>query len=240
MADSMYGKGLAKYYDLIYSGKDYEKEAGYLKDMILKNEKSNGMSLLEVACGTGRHLEYLENDFKCIGLDLDKEMLKIARKRLRKTRLIQGDMIDLHLNQKFDIIICMFSSIGYLKTYGKLEKALNNFSRHLNKGGVVIIQPWLTKRAYKIGRPSMQVYDSEDIKIARLNVSMAKGNISILEMHHLIAERGKPVKNIVSREELGMFETPVFLNMMERAGFNAKFIDKKPWELRGILIGIKR
>ena len=240
MADSIYGKELAKYYDLIYSGKNYEKEAGHLKDLILKNKKSKGISLLEVACGTGRNLEYIENDFKCIGLDLNKEMLKVARKRLRKTRLIQGNMIDFNLNQKFDVITCMFSSIGYLKTYDNLEKTLNNFSRHLNKVGVLVIEPWFTKRGYKVGKPGMVVYDGDDIKIARLNVSMAKGNISIMEMHHLIAERGRPVKNIASKEELGMFEIPVFLKMMRKAGLSARFIDKKPWEGRGILIGVKR
>ena len=149
-------------------------------------------------------------------------------------------MIDFNLNQKFDVIICMFSSIGYLKTYDNLEKALNNFSRHLNKGGVAIIEPWFTKKDYEIGRPGMVVYDSDDVKIARLNVAMAKGNISIMEMHHLIAERGKPVKSIVSKEELGMFETPAFLKIMKRAGFSAKFIDKKPWERRGIFVGIKK
>ena len=86
----------------------------------------------------------------------------------------------------------------------------------------------------------MVVYDSDDVKIARLNVAMAKGNISIMEMHHLIAERGKPVKSIVSKEELGMFETPAFLKIMKRAGFSAKFIDKRPWEGRGIFVGIKK
>ena len=240
MADSIYNKELARYYDLIYSGKDYEKEAGYVKDLILTNKKSKGMALLEVACGTGKHLEHIEDDFKCIGLDLNKEMLKVARKRLRKARLVQGNMIDLNLNQKFDVIICMFSSIGYLKTYDNLEKALNNFSRHLNKGGIAIIEPWLTKKAYEIGRPGMVVYDSDDVKIARLHVAMAKGSISIMEMHHLIAERGKPVKNIVSKEELGMFETPAFLKIMKKAGLSSRFIDKRPWERRGIFVGIKR
>ena len=109
MADSIYNKELARYYDLIYSGKDYEKEAGYVKDLILTNKKSKGMALLEVACGTGKHLEHIEDDFKCIGLDLNKEMLKVARKRLRKARLVQGNMIDFNLNQKFDVIICIHS-----------------------------------------------------------------------------------------------------------------------------------
>ncbi|MEI8008852.1 MAG: hypothetical protein WCI00_05715 [bacterium] len=43
---------LAKYYDLIYSSKDYKKEADIIHKLITKYKKTNGNALLEVACGT--------------------------------------------------------------------------------------------------------------------------------------------------------------------------------------------
>ena len=100
----------AKVYDLIYSGKDYKKEAKEIKDLIKKNKKSKGKNLLEVACGTGKHLEYLKKDFNCTGLDLNEGMVKIARKRLPKSvKLSKGNMINFNLNKEFDIVICLFS-----------------------------------------------------------------------------------------------------------------------------------
>jgi len=233
-------KELARYYDLIYMWKDYKIESKRIRDIIRKYKKSDSNSLLEVACGTGRHLEYLRRGFSCTGLDLNEEMLKLARKRLSGVKLIRGNMIDFRLGSKFDVVTCLFSSIGYVKTYENLEKTLRNFSKHLRVGGIVIIEPWFTKAEYKVGTPHMTVYQGKDIKIARANVSIAKNGVSILEMHHLIAEKGKEMKHFVSVEELGMFETPKTLQLMRRAGFDAKFIKGMAWdERRGIFVGVK-
>ncbi len=53
-------KELAKYYDLIYWRNDYKKELNTVRKLIKKYKMAEGNSLLEVACGTGKHLEYLK------------------------------------------------------------------------------------------------------------------------------------------------------------------------------------
>jgi len=83
-------------------------------------------------------------------------------------------MVSLHLNKKFDIITCLFSSIGYVKTYANLEKSMNSFAKHLKTGGVVIIEPWFTTKTYKTGTPHLTTYEDNDLKIARAVVSNKK------------------------------------------------------------------
>lgn len=236
---NIYGD-LAKYYDLIYSLKDYKNETKKINALISKYKKSKGDSLLEVACGTGKHLEYLKKDFSCTGIDLNEGMLKLARKRHSGIKFVRGNMIDFKLGRKFDIITCMFSAIGYVKTYENLEKTLKNFSRHLNAGGIVIIEPWFTKSAYKAGNPHMSTYESKGIKIARLSVSEAKNGVSIMDMHYLIAEHNKKVKHFVDRHELGMFDVVRTLKLMKSAGFNPRFLKKGEFDNgRGIFVGAK-
>lgn len=58
-------------------------------------------------------------------------------------------MITLQLKKQFDIITCLFSSIGYVKTYENLEKSMNSFAKQLKVGGVVIIEPRFTAETYK-------------------------------------------------------------------------------------------
>ena len=67
-------KELARYYDLIYPYKNYKKEAEDISDLISKYKRSEGDTLLDVACGTGKHLEYFQNEFSCTGIDLNQEM----------------------------------------------------------------------------------------------------------------------------------------------------------------------
>ena len=53
----------ADYYDVIYDavGKDYRKEARRIHQLIRIHKKSKGKALLDVACGTGRHIKSLGN-----------------------------------------------------------------------------------------------------------------------------------------------------------------------------------
>ena len=148
-------------------------------------------------------------------------------------------MMSFDLNDKFDIITCLFSSIGYVKTYNNLEKTILNFERHLKSGGVVIIEPWFTKSTYWVGHPGMTIYDGEDIKIARLNTTALENDLSVMEMHYLIVERDKDVKYFVDKHEVGLFEIDEFLEIMTNAGFKAEFLKDGLMEGRGLYIGIK-
>ncbi|NPD90620.1 MAG: class I SAM-dependent methyltransferase, partial [Asgard group archaeon] len=178
-------KSLAKYYDLIYTWKDYKKEAEEIKKLIDKYKSSTGNQLLDVACGTGSHIMHFVDDFDCVGVDLNPEMLEFAKEKAPKAKFIEADMIHLELDQEFDVILCLFSSIGYVKTEENLRKTIAGFTKHLKKGGVVMIEPWLTKEIYRTGSPHMNTYDGETTKIARVNVSELKEEkISYFEMHY--------------------------------------------------------
>jgi ubiquinone/menaquinone biosynthesis C-methylase UbiE len=76
-------KDLAKYYDFIYSWKDYKNEATKVKSLIKEYKKSNGNELLEVACGTGRHAQYLKDDFSVLATDANQDMLRIAKRIIK-------------------------------------------------------------------------------------------------------------------------------------------------------------
>jgi ubiquinone/menaquinone biosynthesis C-methylase UbiE len=194
--------------------------------------------LLEVACGTGHHLEYLKQNFSCTGIDINQGILDVAKKKFKDITFKKADMINFNLNEEFDVITCLFSSISYVKTYANLKKTINNFSKHLKPGGIVIIEPWFTKATYTIGTPHMTIYDSKDIKIARLNISEIKGNISEMDMHYLIAEKDNDVKHFVDRHEMGLFEIDKTLQYMKEAGLSAKAL--KNSGKRGLFIGIKK
>jgi ubiquinone/menaquinone biosynthesis C-methylase UbiE len=233
-------KDLAKYYDLIYAFKDYKKEAVRIKTLVSKYRKSEGEELLDVACGTGHHLEYLKDEFSCMGVDISNKILEVARKNVKGVVFKQADMTTLNLGMEFDVITCLFSSIGYVKTCKNLRKTIRNFSKHLKKGGVVLIEPWHTKLTYIPSSPHMETYDGKDIKIARLNVSELRGRLSVMDMHYLIAERAKGVKHFVERHELGLFEVDETLRIMKEAGLHSKFLKRGLMQKRGIFVGVKQ
>lgn len=232
-------KELAKYYDLIYHWKDYKTEANSIKELIKRYKRLGGNKLLDVGCGTGMHIKYFKDEFSCTGIDINNEMVKVARSKVADVVFEQGDMIDFNLKTEFDVILCLFSSIGYVKTYSNLKKTIVNFSNHLKKGGVVIIEPWFIKSAFWVGVPGMTTYDGDDVKIARLNTTKVEGDLSIMEMHYLIAEKDKDIKYFVDVHELGLFEHDKTLEFMETANFESEYLKDGLMEERGLFIGVK-
>lgn len=236
---SLLYKNLAKYYDLIYHWKDYKKESDSLLKLISKYQKSKGRNLLEAGCGTGHHLQFLKKKFKCIGTDINQGILDVARKKNKDVDFKRADMINMKLNQKFDVIISMFSSIGYVKTFTNLKKTMENFSKHLKEGGVIIIEPWFSPEKFNPGKPLLHTYENDNIKIARMSLSKRKGNISILHMNYLIAEKGKDIVYFKDVHELGLFDTNKTLEIMKEAGLKSKFLKNGFMKDRGVYVGVK-
>ena len=77
-----------------------------------------------MACGTGKHLEQLRAWYEVSGLDLDPQLLAIARERLGAVELHEGDMTAFSLGRRFDVVTCLFSSIGYVGTVERLGDAI--------------------------------------------------------------------------------------------------------------------
>ena len=94
----------AQYYDKIYSFKDYRGEAECLLEIIRENLGSDGDRLLDVACGTGQHLVCLREHLSVEGLDLDPNVLAIARQRNPGVPFHHGDMVNFDLDRRFDVV----------------------------------------------------------------------------------------------------------------------------------------
>jgi SAM-dependent methyltransferase len=118
----------AHIYDAVYSFKDYEAESRRLRAVI--EERSPGAAtLLDVACGTGKHLEQLRAWYEVSGLDLDSQLLALARERLAVVELHEGDMTAFSLGRRFDVVTCLFSSIGYVGTVERKKGYENLIAR---------------------------------------------------------------------------------------------------------------
>jgi ubiquinone/menaquinone biosynthesis C-methylase UbiE len=233
-------RDLARFYDLIYQWKDYKHEVRSLTALIAKYKRSRGRALLELACGTGEHARLLARRFDVVATDLNQDMLKVARRKTNAVKFVRADMADFDLRRRFDVVLCLFSSIGYLKTYDRLENSIDRIGRHLVPGGVAIIEPWFTRESYTAGKPHAAVMGTDDVRIARVSVSKVRGLLSVMDMHYLIAERGKNVRHHVDRHELAMFEPKRILRAMTAAGMQTRFLKHGLMHDRGLYVGVKR
>ena len=137
-------------------------------------------------CGTGHHAGLLSENYKVEGLDLDPNILAVARKKYPKIPFHIGDMKNFKLNKKFDAIVCLFSAIGYVKSKPSLNQAIGTMTRHLLPGGTVLVEPWFSSDEWYVGRASILQVDQPGLKIVRMSYSSRRGNISILDFQYLV------------------------------------------------------
>jgi len=112
-------------------------------------------SLLDVACGPGRHsLEFARRGLAVTGLDFSEHYLAEARADARRLGLdanfIHGDMRKLPFIGGFDAAVSMFTSFGYFDRKGDLA-VLKGVARALRPGGKfladIIDRDWLYANA---------------------------------------------------------------------------------------------
>jgi ubiquinone/menaquinone biosynthesis C-methylase UbiE len=225
------------FYDVIYSFKDYQAEAQHLLDIINEHLQSGGERLLDVACGTGKHLEFLKEDYQVEGLDLSLELLDIAKERTPDVLYHHADMMDFDLGREFNVVTCLFSSIGYVKTLDNLHRAVKCMSNHLKAGGVLVIEPWFTPDSWNAGTVHAKFIDEPELKIARMNIGCVEGKLSFFDFHYLI---GTPegVEYFVERHELGLFDTEEMSGAMKGSGLEVIY-DDEGLTGRGLFIGRK-
>ncbi|HET7405494.1 MAG TPA: class I SAM-dependent methyltransferase [Candidatus Bathyarchaeia archaeon] len=232
----MYEKSGA-YYDAIYSFKDYKKESEKLVKIINKHKTSNGTTLLDVACGTGNHITFLKPHYRVEGLDISPALLRQARAKHRDVAFHKGDMCTFKLGKTFDIVTCLFSAIGHVKSKEKMRKAVANMAQHLKPGGILIVEPWFSPAQWAVGHISANFVDKPDLKIARLSKSERRGNLSVNRMHHLVASP-IGVDYFVERLELGLFTSQQYLGAFQKVDLETIF-DPIGLTGRGLYIGVK-
>lgn len=222
-------------YDAV--GKDYGKEARRIHQIIREQKASSGRALLDVACGTGRHIESLRKYYSCEGLDQQPKLVALARRRNPRIMFHSGNMLTFNLRKQFDAITCLFSAIGYMRSIRELNRAICNMARHLKAGGVLIVEPWLRPDQIIPGHVGAVFVNQPKLKLARMNTVKVNGQLSVIEFHYLL---GLPegVKHFTELDEFGLFTHREYLTAFRRAGLKAKY-DQKGLIGRGLYIGVK-
>ncbi|HKB34007.1 MAG TPA: class I SAM-dependent methyltransferase [Candidatus Dormibacteraeota bacterium] len=224
-AESRYAKS-ARIYDLLYVGsgiKDYPAESAELR-RIIEESSPGAKTLLDVACGTGAHLAELRRWYEVEGADLSPAMLAVARDRLPGIQLHEADMRTLDLGRTFDVVICLFSSIGYVTDPTEMRSAVARLAAHVAPGGVLILDGWVRPGDWREGaRPEPDIAQDDETLVVRLAFTSREGNITNMDMHHLV-QTAREIDYFVENHRLALTPTEEYVSAVEGAGLAARVI----------------
>ena len=152
-AEESVGAALARYYDLDLS--DDQPDL----DMYLALAAATDGPILELACGSGRiSVPLAAAGHEVTGVDRDPDMLERARsawtatkkagggrakKRSGSLELIERDITDLRLKQRFDLVLLAFNSLVLFTDRASQLEVLRTMKRHLAPRGRAVVDVWL-------------------------------------------------------------------------------------------------
>lgn len=224
----------ARYYDKIWGSTcDYSKEAGFLHQIF----KDHGVrKVLDMACGIGGHsIELAKLGYRVVGVDVSQKMLELAKAKATKAgievRFIHGDITQLSslLNEEtlafpFDAVICMGNSLAHLPDEESLRKTLDETSKVLCSGGVLVF--WVKNakliRDDRINRLMVDSLINEpDLSLALLcytSRDKADPDILIWNSIYLIKDHGN-LDFQVRTHPLKLFHHKKLTEILESRGF---------------------
>ena len=130
----------ANLYDSVYS---------YVRQDIpfyVQEALNSGGPVLELGCGTGRVSSAIaKTGVDLVGIDSSSKMLEVAQHKMNALpkasgaiSLVEADMRDFSLDQRFPLIIIPFRGFLSLLTVGDQTKTLLNIKRHLTPNGRLV------------------------------------------------------------------------------------------------------
>jgi SAM-dependent methyltransferase len=231
---------LAPLYDAWYRavGRDPVAEVDAVRGVLAEHGVTDPDSWLDVACGTGRHLRVLREHVDDVaGTDLSAAMLAVAAAAVPDVPLHHADMVTLDLGRTFDVVSCLFSSIGHVADAEHLDAAVAAMARHVAPAGVLVVEPWLTPELLVPGgaRDARSMVIDDDTAVSRTTSSRVVDDVVVLDRVWSVA---RPTGVETFTEELAM---PVFprqrlLEAMSAAGLEPTWHHDADHP-RGLLLG---
>ena len=135
--------GLARVYDYLLTGVNYEEWADYLEQLFKYFNVEPRQSIVDLACGTGNStLPWAERGYDVCGVDISEEMLSVARDKAKTrslpARFFQQDLCQLRLPLQADVAVLYQDGLNYLLTTAALRQTFLSLYKCTRPGGFFI------------------------------------------------------------------------------------------------------
>jgi SAM-dependent methyltransferase len=217
----------AAYYDIFYRDKPYEKEAEFIHQLLTEYSKGRIKTLLELACGTGKHALVLEKlGYQIVATDYSEDLLAVAQQKATaagsKIEFREQDMRELNLPERFDAVYCLFDSIGYVQTNEAIRKVLDGVSAQLKSGGLFVFEFWHAAAMLTSFEPRRerhwQLADGELVRVSTTKLDVPR---QLAEVSYEIKEfsDGKLVGELKETQVNRFFLVQEMAAFLEQSGF---------------------
>jgi cyclopropane fatty-acyl-phospholipid synthase-like methyltransferase len=129
-----------KYYHILYKLRNYEEAERFLKNLITFLNINKNHTILDLACGKGRHSIFLNSlGYDVTGVDLSEQSIKKASQSSNDRLKFMIHDMRYPIESNYDVILNMFTSFGYFDSIDDNFNVLKTIKNSLNKDGIGVI-----------------------------------------------------------------------------------------------------
>lgn len=138
------------YYHVLYKDRDHREAALFMNTLTSYLNLKKGDTILDLACGRGRHSKYLSrNGFDVTGVDLSEESIAYAKQFENPQLHFEVHDMCLPYPQKFDAVFNLFTSYGYFENDVDNLRTIQAIKDELKPNGFGVIDFLNVKLAIK-------------------------------------------------------------------------------------------
>ncbi len=207
----------SKEYLNVYKHRD-DKEAEELVHLVLNNiSLSEDSNLLDLAAGSGRHaILFAKRGFTVTAVDLSENLLSIATENAKSERVsinfVHSDIRHFNPELKYDLIVNLFTSIGYFEKDEENYYILRRVFELLAENGFFVLD-YFNKNYVEKNLVAESVEKIDDGIITQNR--FIKGERIVKE---ITIERKGNVNKFY--ESVRMFSSDELINMIQKLGFH--------------------
>ena len=133
-------EALSRVYDAGWT--DFSIQYAPLIEELLGARGIGTARVLDLGCGTGVLAVALAKAGHTVrGVDASPDMLRLARRNARGVggiRFVRGDLLDPQPGGPYDVVVCAYDAINYLRRLVEVRKLLHNAAASLREGGLFL------------------------------------------------------------------------------------------------------
>lgn len=214
---------------------DYEEEAAFYREAIIKASDRPVRTVLELGSGGGNNASHLKEHFDMTLVDPSPGMLAVSRTLNPECEHVEGDMRDVRLGRTFDAVFNQ-DAICYMTTVTDLGRAIETAFVHCAPGGVALFAPDYVRETFS-PRTDHGGHDGDGVAFRHLEWAWdpdPSDDTYVVDYAYLIRE-GENVRVEHDRHIEGLFSRETWLQAIEAAGFRAEVIPFEHSEIEWLL-----
>ncbi len=202
-------------YPKLYPHRNLEEAKKQVNSLINFLDLEQTSRCLDIACGTGRHVRYLKNEFdKTIGVDLSKDLIAIGK---QKGNFDNADSFITDMREPgfeegtFNLVCNFFTGFGYFETDKEHQDLANTWLSLVSKDGVLFLD-YLNKDYVINNLVPESNKKIEEYKVSeKRQINSHNGNTRVEKLIEIESPEGKETFNesvrMYSKQEMRNFFT---------------------------------